>query len=155
MSVLRSSALVFALAWLGCNDSDPPGIVALGSDYNNVRPTQPSTDGAVPGLPAVSVGSKLPRLDAGLVELDAGPMAAPVRVDAGSPYECSVDLDCAIRDVGSCCGYYPRCANVNAVFAAPACPPGQAGVCGFPAIDHCECRSGRCAGFQDSVQQLY
>lgn len=114
-------------------------------------------------------GRKLPASgadDAGraptpIVDASVNPVAADAGVttpgtspqsDAGSssasPYACKVTLDCTIKDVGNCCGYYPRCANANATFAPPVCTGGQAGVCGFPSIDSCECRQNTCVSLQ-------
>lgn len=110
-------------------------------------------------LPASAVtdpGATLPpAVDAGLlpVAADAGattPGTSPT-ADAGSgasPYACKQNLDCVITNVGNCCGYYPRCANVSATFAPPVCTEGQAGVCGFPSIDSCECRQNVCVSLQ-------
>lgn len=63
---------------------------------------------------------------------------------------CSVDADCAVKDVGNCCGYYPACVNVD----SPTFPEqvkarcereGISSVCGFPEIRGCQCVEGRCA----------
>lgn len=70
--------------------------------------------------------------------------------DGGAPYACRTENDCAIRDVGSCCGYDPRCANVNAIFTRPVCN-GMAGVCGFAVIDSCACEQGTCVSLQAGV----
>lgn len=65
-------------------------------------------------------------------------------------YACRTDADCAVKDVGNCCGYYPACVNR----ASPTFPDrvkaecvkkGAVGVCGFPEIKGCACVEGRCA----------
>ncbi len=62
---------------------------------------------------------------------------------------CRVDADCAIKDVGNCCGHYPACVHRD----SPTFPErvkadcerrGMAGVCGFPVIEGCACVEGRC-----------
>jgi hypothetical protein len=72
---------------------------------------------------------------------------APMVVDAS----CHTDADCAIKDVGSCCGYAPACVNK----ASPTFPEqvqakcakdGRVGICGFPAITGCTCNAGKCEG---------
>jgi hypothetical protein len=72
---------------------------------------------------------------------------APSVVDAS----CKTDADCAIKDVGSCCGYRPACVNK----ASPTFPEqvqaacakdGRMGICGFPAISGCKCTAGKCEG---------
>lgn len=74
---------------------------------------------------------------------DAGPAAPEVDV------RCRVDADCAIKDVGNCCGRYPACVHRD----SPTFPErvkadcerrGMAGVCGFPVIEGCACVEGRC-----------
>jgi hypothetical protein len=71
--------------------------------------------------------------------------AVPDTID----YSCRVDTDCAIKDVGNCCGRYPACVNRD----SPTFPErvkdecqrkGMAGVCGFPVIEGCACIEGRC-----------
>lgn len=92
------------------------------------------------------------RHDAGPARDAGAPADASVSRDGGvsdggaasSPFACAQNLDCVVKDVGNCCGYYPRCANVSATFAPPDCSGGQAGVCGFPAVDSCECRQKTC-----------
>lgn len=93
-------------------------------------------------------------LAAWLLALAACAQAAP-RADAPAPpdavdYRCRVDADCAIKDVGNCCGRYPACVNRD----SPTFPErvkaecerkGMAGVCGFPVIEGCACVEGRCS----------
>ena len=86
-----------------------------------------------------------------LSALTACAQAAP-RADADPDvvdYSCRVDADCAIKDVGNCCGRYPACVNRD----SPTFPErvkaecerkGMAGVCGFPVIEGCACVEGRC-----------
>jgi hypothetical protein len=70
--------------------------------------------------------------------------------DAGmNPYACRQASDCTIRNVGNCCGYYPRCVNANAILTPPDCSGGMAGVCGFPTITSCECRDELCVAQQN------
>lgn len=73
------------------------------------------------------------------------PGAAPVAVDRS----CSTDADCMVKDVGSCCGYFPACVNTAsptdpAAVKAQCAADGMASVCGFQAISACTCTAGRC-----------
>ena len=76
--------------------------------------------------------------------------ATTANVDPVAPKACSVDADCTVKDVGSCCGHYPQCVNVahrpdpDAVKAACA-REGRSSVCGFPEIQGCRCIAGQCA----------
>ena len=63
---------------------------------------------------------------------------------------CGADADCAIKNVGNCCGAYPACVNR----ASPTFPDrvqaectniGVAGICGYPVIEGCVCTEGRCS----------
>jgi hypothetical protein len=64
---------------------------------------------------------------------------------------CRSDADCAIKDVGSCCGYNPRCVNKDVQtfperVKARCSDSGRASICGFPALSGCHCEQGQCAG---------
>lgn len=95
-----------------------------------------------------------------LVVLAAGLAAARLQASGltddaiAIDYTCRQDSDCAIKDVGNCCGYYPQCVNAAAKtdparVAALCAKEGQAGVCGFPSITGCRCVEGRCAGYYE------
>lgn len=77
---------------------------------------------------------------------------ATVQVDD----RCERDADCAVKDVGSCCGAMPACVNRN----SPTDPAGvraacsaqdRASVCGFNEITACHCVRGHCAAEQEPV----
>ena len=62
---------------------------------------------------------------------------------------CQTDEDCAVKDVGNCCGYYPKC--VNKEFEPDRDAVKQwckelemVSICGFPSIDSCICDGGVC-----------
>ena len=62
---------------------------------------------------------------------------------------CRVDSDCAVKDVGNCCGYFPACVNKDArpdpkAVQAACAESGVAGVCGFREIQACACVSNTC-----------
>ena len=64
---------------------------------------------------------------------------------------CKTNADCAIKDIGSCCGYNPRCVNQDSPtfperVQAQCGKDGRMSVCGFPSITACECVAGKCAG---------
>jgi hypothetical protein len=82
-----------------------------------------------------------------LVSSDAA--AAGRDAAASDPFACRQASDCAVKNVGNCCGYYPRCANVDATFSPPDCSAGQVGVCGFPEITSCDCRANSCVSLQN------
>ena len=93
-------------------------------------------------------------------QADASGIASPTRMptttstssDLSHPdYSCKTSADCAVKDVGNCCGQYPACVNKDsrtfpAQVRAQCSKEHRMGVCGFPAIHGCECVAGRCEG---------
>ena len=81
---------------------------------------------------------------------DAAPRGTPLPANPLQPdRSCRVDGDCAVKNVGSCCGYQPACVNANAqvdpqAVQADCARRGIAGVCGFVEIDACTCVNSRC-----------
>lgn len=67
-------------------------------------------------------------------------------------YGCVEASDCTIKDVGNCCGYYPRCVNVDSPTPEPECGDGAVGVCGWPVISHCECVENTCRSMQGDTE---
>ncbi len=82
----------------------------------------------------------------------ASPVVLPppsLGADAGRA--CRSDSDCAMKDAGSCCGYRPVCVSKDTPtfpekVKAACAQDGQVGICGFPAIEGCQCVAGKCAG---------
>ena len=69
-------------------------------------------------------------------------------------FSCQMDADCSIKNVGNCCGAYPRCADKDFesdLDAVRRCCAGNGvgGACGFPDIDECKCVDNSCVSFQD------
>ena len=66
--------------------------------------------------------------------------------------------DCAVKNVGNCCGYYPACVNRNSPtdpqgVQAQCAKKGMMSVCGFQEIASCTCQAGRCEGQSTQVVQ--
>ena len=62
---------------------------------------------------------------------------------------CKTSADCAVKNVGNCCGQYPACVNKDSrtfpdQVRAQCSKEHRMGVCGFPAIHGCECVAGKC-----------
>ncbi|MET0285188.1 MAG: hypothetical protein ABW352_11990 [Polyangiales bacterium] len=135
---------------------NPATTLEDGGDPRQVAPLPP---GSKPG-PAIGVGASggSSPIDGGGFSVDASVGEDdPVVGDAGPPgqFSCKTNNECTIRNVGSCCGYFPRCANANAIFTPPSCSDGVAGVCGFPNIDSCRCELGQCVGLQAGTPVSY
>jgi hypothetical protein len=77
----------------------------------------------------------------------------PVKLD----YHCTSDADCAVKDVGNCCGAYPACVNKDsptdpAAVQAQCAKQGRMSACGFRPVDACSCTQGRCTPRDDTSQ---
>ena len=86
--------------------------------------------------------------------LDAPPELA-IEAPAEPDRSCKVDADCAVKNVGNCCGYFPACVNRNAkVFpeqVKAACErEGRSSICGFQEISDCRCVQNRCEAAPES-----
>ncbi len=65
-------------------------------------------------------------------------------------YGCKTSADCAVKNVGNCCGAMPACVNKDsptdpAAVQAQCQAKGMMSVCGFQEISSCQCVSGKCA----------
>jgi hypothetical protein len=120
----------------GAKDAAPPPAPAATAP--ETAPT-PAPDAKPPATHTRRTGGPLPpeRVD------DRAP--AEVKVDTS----CRTDADCAVKDVGNCCGHYPACVNVNSPtdpkgVQARCAKQGMASVCGFQEIRSCACVKGSC-----------
>lgn len=77
-------------------------------------------------------------------------LGPPITASDVVDYSCHVDADCAVKNVGSCCGAYPACVNS----ASPTFPEkvkeqcgkrNQMSTCNIPVVDACACVEGRCS----------
>lgn len=62
---------------------------------------------------------------------------------------CKTSADCAVKNVGNCCGAMPACVNKDsptdpAAVRAQCNAKGMVGVCGFQELTACACQSGQC-----------
>lgn len=75
----------------------------------------------------------------------------PATTAAGEvDYHCKVDADCAVKDVGNCCGSYPACVNRDSPtfperVRAACAKSGASAICGYPDIQSCRCVDNICA----------
>lgn len=162
--VIRPAVVLSLLVSACASDSGhSSGTHDIAQDRNNTQqaPSEPvlhlSTDGGGPLIVFTTVvqnASGTRPSDAGLGGLDAGPGAPQGGGDPGNDaavsalYACQQNSDCQVKNVFSCCGFFPRCANTAANFSPPDCSQGQIGVCSLPLIDHCECRQNACVDVQ-------
>lgn len=62
---------------------------------------------------------------------------------------CNTNSDCAVKDVGNCCGAHPMCVNKDtktdpAAVRAQCAKEGMASICGFQEVSGCQCVKGQC-----------
>ena len=160
MKMTMLAMVAVALLATACTKSAPPQ--AAGTDANAGATAATPTDANRPEAVA-EPGPALPppplATDAGATDENAAAVPPP-SIAVGEPNpgapgvvdaSCKTDADCAIKDVGSCCGYRPQCVNT----ASPTFPEqvqaacaksGRMGICGFPAITGCKCTAGKCEG---------
>ena len=72
-------------------------------------------------------------------------LQAPVQTDT----RCKSSADCAVKNVGNCCGAMPACVNRDSptdpqAVQAQCQAKGMMGLCGFREISACQCDNGQC-----------
>lgn len=154
--VLTCLLLGATLGLAGCAAPEPAGLVADGAAQ--AIPSQPPV-ATPPSAPVTTPPSAPVTTPRSAPVVDAPPMSDPLPAErlsespAGDPAtvdrSCRTNADCAVKNVGNCCGYMPACVNVNAqtnpaAVQAQCAKQGLASVCGFQDISSCECVKGTC-----------
>jgi hypothetical protein len=179
MTIRRTRTLAFALALVmagvaGCSREAPPPATATApaETTDAVAPVAPAAPEKLPPAAAAHADAYLhadappdiiPERDPDDPRMPPAAAAhanAPASIAVGEPNpsapgavdtSCRTDADCAIKDVGSCCGARPACVNVSSPtfpeqVKAQCKPSGRMGICGYPAITGCKCTNGMCQG---------
>ena len=144
-----AAAIVAMLALSSCNAPGEPAAGAIAESEAPVAEAGTSQPVAPVKLPAAPEAPSAPEAP----EAQPAP-ALPSPTLAASDDEdraCRSDSDCAMKDAGSCCGYRPVCVNKDTPtfpekVKAACAKDGRVGICGFPAIDGCQCVAGKCKG---------
>lgn len=120
--------------------------------------TPRTTSPEAPNEPAAEPVAALPVAPApGLPAEPDARVSTDASHDASDPdRSCRTDADCAVKNVGNCCGYYPMCVNKDARtdpegVRARCEKDGLSSVCGFPEIRGCRCLQGRCESFTEGA----
>jgi hypothetical protein len=141
---LRIAAFALAVGVLAACAAPAPngGAQAKADAPSSVAKPAPAQAQPMPAAPkeTMRTGGPLPP-----EPRDELPGSKPGIVDTS----CRTDADCAVKNVGSCCGYQPACVNVNSPtdpkgVQAECAKKGMSSVCGFPEISSCSCKQGRC-----------
>lgn len=131
---LPLAALLVALSLTACSAPAPSPETPQAAATTPAPPApQPPKAAPAPAAPTTTA----PVEHAG----SANPMA-PDR-------SCRTDADCAVKDVGNCCGRFPLCVNKDAkvdpaAVRAQCAKDGMASTCGFQEVGGCQCVQGRC-----------
>lgn len=131
---LPLAALLVALSLTACSVPAPSPETPQAATTTPASPApQPPKAAPAPAAPTTTA----PVEHAG----SANPMA-PDR-------SCRTDADCAVKDVGNCCGRFPLCVNKDAkvdpaAVRAQCAKDGMASTCGFQEVGGCQCVQGRC-----------
>ena len=106
-------------------------------------------------LTACAAPSTTPPATGDLAGSAPPPMSSPlpprlVKEAVAVDTTCKTSADCAVKNVGNCCGAMPACVNKDsptdpAAVQAACSAKGMAGVCGFQEISACQCDNGQCA----------
>jgi len=131
-------------------------VLALGCAQERPVPVEvvPDTEKSIPAIPGASAPAAPPT---SVAEIPESPVAAPAGEDAGDPLSpldasCAVDSDCAVKDVGNCCGRMPACVNRaakphDAAAVQRECErTGTSSICGFQELSGCRCEANLCVG---------
>ena len=111
---------------------------------------QAQKDAAVAPAPAVPDTSSAPTPSAPAAKSEERIVDRAPGFDPSAPNRsCKTDADCAVKDVGNCCGRYPMCVNKDAktdsaAVRAQCAKDGMASICGFEEISACQCVQGQC-----------
>lgn len=157
-----------AIAMLALSACSAPGDSPAGATTDTNAPTpqpapvQAAAPSVPPAAPAPAPAAPLPS-PAPVASNPAAAPSAPMSAPEGKPglpplslgvddgRACRTDSDCAMKDAGSCCGFRPVCVNKDTPtfpekVKAACAEDGRVGICGFPAIDGCQCVAGKCQG---------
>lgn len=130
--------------------------------------TAPVAEVAAPKAPPDRVAAPLPAQTSPRAPVQPAPragkpppsMSDPLPPEAVPPVggntaaidsSCRTNADCAVKNVGNCCGYAPACVNRNsrtdpAAVQAQCQASGMVSTCGFQEISACSCSRGKCIG---------
>lgn len=138
LSAMLAALLVACTAPSAQTGADAPPAPAAAPVTGQPEAAAQVADQQRPTLPA-----KPPRMSTPLPPKRVGDR--PVVIDRS----CQTDADCAVKDVGNCCGHYPACVNKDsptdpAGVRAQCAASGMASVCGFAEISACTCSAGKC-----------
>lgn len=111
-------------------------------------PMAGNTTGTAP-LPAGTAQTDTPQPTRAPPPMSSPLPAREVRAPVTVTTHCKTSADCAVKNVGNCCGMQPACVNKDsptdpAAVQAQCNAKGMMGICGFKEISACQCDNGQC-----------
>jgi hypothetical protein len=147
------AATLLALSLIGCT-------VPSAAPEAPARPEAPVVaEPAPPAAPVVAEPAP-PATPEPPVVAEPAPGANPIAGNASNPSRaCRTDADCAVKNIGNCCGAFPACVNKDAKtdpqgVQAQCAKDGMASVCGFKEISGCTCVQGTCQDIASGEQVM-
>lgn len=145
---LPLAALLFALSLTACSAPAPS------PETPQAATSAPAPAASMTPAPAPQPAKAAPAPAAPTPVEHAG-NATPMSPDR----TCKTDADCAVKDVGSCCGTLPLCVNKDAkvdptAVRAQCAKDGMASICGFQPVSGCTCTKGRCENVAGGAQVM-
>jgi len=115
-----------------------------------------ATPPAADAQPAAPQPTRAPAPEPAPKEVRSESANAPVKLD----FACKTDSDCAVKNVGNCCGAKPACVNANSPtdpegVKAECARKGMMSMCGFKAIEGCQCVQGQCKDKIAEVEMVH
>ena len=160
----RLFALPLLLALLGASCEPQPGTSSASTDKHTVEigPTAAADAHRPPPMQPLPVdATKAPSQTTQVLVVplskpasNQSPLATKTTATDTVDYSCRTSADCAVKNVGNCCGQYPACVNKDSrtfpdQVRAQCGKEHRMGVCGFPSISGCECVHGKCSSLTD------
>ncbi len=145
-------AALIALLLVGCTaptaSSDAPKAAAAerAAQPPASQPTAPAPAPAPASASAPAPNAQVPDT-----------MERASSINASNPNRsCKTNSDCAVKDVGNCCGTYPMCVGKDAktdpaAVRAQCAKDGMASVCGFQEVSGCQCVKGQCENISNGA----
>ena len=158
--LIATVALAALVAVAGCSAPMSDPVESVAATTSSAESTRTPTATRAPAAPALTTPATNPQ--PAPRSKPAPPMSDPLpalqvpetvpATGGGAPsldLSCKASADCAVKNVGSCCGVLPRCVNVNArvypeAVQAQCARSGMASVCGFKPVESCQCMQGQC-----------
>lgn len=155
MRFVHALTVLLAVSALGCTASSPTPGTPSPTDATPSAATAPTPPEPTPvAAPAPSPAPVAPPQAKDVVD-DRASASDPSNPDRG----CRTDADCAVKNVGSCCGYFPLCVNKDAktdpaAVRAQCEREGMSSICGFQEVKGCQCVQGRCENLSDGASAV-